>query len=522
MTLLISGGYIVTLDADDRILENGSVLVDGGKIVWVGQGDPPEGLPPPDRTIDATNKLVLPGLVNCHLHSTADFWKSGVDNLSLEPFLLYGHPYTSGLRLSPNEMYLRHMTSAIELIESGVTTALDDTIHMPAPVDADPDISLRAYAESVLAAVNCYEDVGGRAWVTCNVEDQPFYASVPYVADLLTPELRADLDARPFPPTHQLISFVSDLFRDRPPSHDVRVNLATAPLGPGRCTDELLVGMWQLATKYAVPVVSHIQESKADLVLDLSNYGTTGIRHYSDLGILDRRVAVIHGVWTSSADHELIAESGASLVYNPVSNLKLGVGVAPVLQLLKLGAHIALGTDGPTANDSANLFEAMKVGALVQRLWESDFELWPKALDMLRMATLGGAYALGMEDELGSIEVPKRADLVLVDSNTVAYTPFYKPIHQLVYADVGGSVDTVIVEGRVVVEDGRVTTIDRDGVLEEFRAVFKRISPVLADALSVAERYRPVLDEAYRRSVQESVDPHPVMWPAGGHRVDTR
>lgn len=513
MRLLIKDGYVITMDADGRVYERGSVLIQDERILWVGQGPVPEehARPEPDRTVDASHRVLLPGLVNCHLHSTADYWKGAVDNLSLEPFLLYAHPYASSLRLSSEQLYLRHMTSAIEMLESGTTTALDDTVHMASPVDRCPDVALGAYRESVAAALDCYRGVGMRAWVTCNVLDRVMYRTIPWLAELLPQELRDELDERPFPATKELVSFLDDVLGEMGGPPEARVRLALAPNGSTRCSDELITECWRLAGKYATPIVSHIQESKAEVVMDERNYGRSAVAHLRDLGVLDRSFGLVHAVWLTDEDIEIVAETGCSVISNPVSNLKLGNGVAPVLRLLERGAHVALGTDGPTANDSANLFEGMKILCIVQRLWDDDFRRWPTAEDVLRIATMGGAYAVG-RDDLGSIEHGKRADLTLVDRDRLAYVPFHRPLRQLVFADTGGSVDMVVVDGRIVVEDGRVTTIDRDGILQAFAEAYRDIAPAVEEAVRGSARYQPYFEEAYRRACAAATAPNPVLW----------
>jgi 5-methylthioadenosine/S-adenosylhomocysteine deaminase len=511
---LIRDGYVITMDASTNVYERGSVLFQDERIVWVGEGEVPvdHAEPRPDRIIDAQRRIVIPGLINCHLHSTADYWKGAMDNLSLEPFLLYAHPYAASLRLSEEQMYLRHMTSAIEMLESGTTSTLDDTVHMPSPVDPRPEVALAAYRESVEAALRCYSDLGMRAWVTCNVLDTVMYETIPWLEELLPADLKAEFDERPFPNTREIVSFLDDVFGTLGGNRGDLVRLAIAPNGSTRCSDELLTSAWGLANKYDVPMVSHIQESKAEFVMDEWNYGTTAIAHLRDIGVLDHRFGLVHAVWLTEEDVTIAAESGCSVITNPVSNLKLGNGIAPVLQLLEAGAHVALGTDGPTANDSANLFEAMKGLATVQRAWVSDFQRWPTATDVLRIATAGGAYTVGMPEELGRIEAGKRADLTLIDKDSIAYVPFHRPIRQLVFADTGGSVDMVIVDGRIVVENGRVTGIARDEVLQAFHEAYADISPAVDKAVARSARYQPYMEEAYRRATEVETTANPVLW----------
>jgi 5-methylthioadenosine/S-adenosylhomocysteine deaminase len=514
MRILISNGYIITMDSDEHVYDRGYVLIQDDRIVSVGDGDLPETFAKSviDKTIDASRRIVIPGLINCHLHSTADYWKGASDNLPLEPFILYAHPYATSLRLSKEQLYLRHMTSAIEMLESGTTGALDDTVHMPAPVDPRPEIALEAYRQSVEAALNCYKDVGMRALVTCNVHDRVLYETIPWLPELLPPKLKSELDERPLLPVGELEAFLDDVLAQLGGEPGSRVRLALAAGASTRCTDHLFTSLWGLAHKHRTQMVSHIQESKAEFVLDEQNYSSTAIAHLRDLGVLDERFGLIHAVWITDDDMDIIAASGSSVITNPVSNLKLGNGICPVLRLLARGAHIALGTDSPTANDSANMFGAMKMLAIVQRAWTSEFTQWTTASDVLRIATAGGAYALGNSSELGSIESGKRADITILDRENIAYIPFHRPIRQIVFSETGSGVDMVIVNGQVVVEDGLVTMIDRETILDEFRAAYQKILPDLQHALARSARYQPYLEQAYRRAAQVRTGVRPVLW----------
>lgn len=517
MRLLIKNGYVITLDEKSRVYDRGNVLIEGGVITWIGEGDPPQNPTPspPLKIIDASRRIVMPGLVNCHLHSTAGYWKGAIDALPLEVFLLYAHPYASRLRLSEEQLYLRHMTSAIEMLESGTTATIDDTVHMASAVDPRPDVAFQAYRESLDASLKCYSDTGMRATVTCNVLDRAMYKTIPWLEELLPSELRAELDSRPFPETRDIIDFLDETVGAVKGNDGSRVRVALAPNSASRCTDELLTSVAGLARKHDVQIVSHIQESKTQYVQDHMNYGKSAIAHLRDVGVLDERVGLIHAVWLSEDDLDTIVGTGCSVITNPVSNLKLGSGIAPVLHLIESGAHVALGTDGPTGNDSANLFEAMKMLALVQRIWTSEFQRWPRAVDVLKAATLGGAYALGEQNALGSIEVGKRADMTLLDRDAISYAPFHRPINQIVYADTGGSVDIVIVDGEIVVENGRVTKIPRDDILQAFYEAYKRVNPAVEEAVKTSARYQPYVEEAYRRASAVQTPMNPVLWQDG-------
>jgi guanine deaminase len=344
------------------------------------------------------------------------------------------------------------------------------------------------------------------------MQDRLMYKTILDLERLLPSRLKAELEARPFPPLTELVELADEMLKVGGGTNGDLVRLALAPSAPSRCSDELIVALADLANRYDTPIVSHIQESKATRLLDERNYSKTGVAHLQELGVLNSRFGVIHGVWLSEEDKDLIADSGANVITNPVSNLKLGNGIGPMIDLRRRGANIALGTDGPTANDSANMFEAMKMFALVQRAWTAHFEEWPTAADALRTATLGGALTVGEPDQVGSIEAGKQADMSLLDRDNIAYLPFHRPIRQLVFADTGGSVDKVLVAGRVVVDGGRVCSIPRDEVLSEFRRAYAQVIPAVDAAVERSERFQPYAEEAYVRATGISTQPSPVLW----------
>ena len=213
----------------------------------------------------------------------------------------------------------------------------------------------------------------------------------------------------------------------------------------------------------------HVLETRVQRVTGTRLYGKSLIKLMADLDALHEKTSIAHAIWIDEEDIELIAGRGASVAHNPVCNLRIGSGVAPLRGLLRAGVNVALGTDGISSNDSCRLFDVMKAAGIIHTISTDDYDEWPTAYEILWAATRGGARAVGLDDQIGSIEPGKKADLVALDLCTSAFVPLNDVANQLVYAENGSSVRLVMVDGEVVVEDGRCTKIDEPAVLREAR-----------------------------------------------------
>jgi 5-methylthioadenosine/S-adenosylhomocysteine deaminase len=445
-----------------------------------------------EEIIDANGKLVIPGLINAHLHSHEHFNRGRFDNLPLEVWQLYSRPPLGFPPLTPRHVYLRTMIGCIEMIRSGTTTAFDDVVHVPLVSEELAD-----------AVAQAYVDAGMRARVSCHVMDRPIYDTIPYLADLLPAHLRAELDANPRPPAKELLDFARSLL-GRFPRADGRVGLALAPSAPQRCTDGLLVEMAALASAAQVPLMSHVLETQAQVVTGHRFYGKSIVQHMDDLGILTPNAAIAHGVWLTDPDIALVAERQVSVVHNPVSNLKLGAGIAPVRALLRAWVNVGLGCDGTGSNDTQNMFDAMKFAALLNKVRGDPFEDWVGAREAFRMVTIGGARA-ALLDGVGEIRPGYRADLVVLDLRRIAFVPRNDLVHQLVFCEKGDSVETVIIDGRVVLRDRRLTTVDEEALLAEIVDMYEHVRTKRTAADEHSARLLPYFREAWRRCAAEPV-----------------
>lgn len=490
MKTLIRGGTVLTLDREDRVLVGEDVLVEDERIVRVG-GRLADREGPLDRVIDASGRLVMPGLVNAHFHSYDRFHRGMWEELPLEMWILYVSPLFQP-PLGDREASVRSRLCAAEMLLSG-TTACVDNMQAPAPLAV----------EALAPQIQGYLDVGLRVCVAPMIWNRPFTRTMPYLDTIMPEAERERLDRTPSA-VNAILAFHARLVKDWD-RREGRVHVLLAPAGPQRCTDELLRAFAAASRTEGRAVHSHILETKVQAVTAREFYGKSMIAHLRDLGVLSSRLTVIHGVWLSREDIAMLAEAGATVAHNPICNLKLRSGVAPVSQLLAAGVNVALGTDNPSANDSSNLFDSVKLAALLQNLDGPTPGSGSPGRAALRMATAGGARSMGLADEVGAVEAGRRADLVVLDLDALGFLPLNDPVRQVVYCETGASVRTVLVNGRVVVDAGQLTTIDLPTLREEAFAIGRKVMADNRDVRERAERIRPYIDEMHRRAVAQDL-----------------
>ncbi|MGH7264114.1 MAG: amidohydrolase family protein, partial [Candidatus Rokuibacteriota bacterium] len=373
--LLIRNGAVLALGGVEEIRPGTDVLVEDGRIAAVGSGLVPGPLPV--RVIDASDRLVMPGLVNAHLHSHNNYFRGWFDSLPLDLCVLQvwsvGAP-REALALTPRQIYARALLGCAEMLRTGTTTALDDVNLFPILGE-----------EAVAAVIAAYEDAGMRAVVAPHLFDVPYHRTVPFVADLLPEPLRRRLDEAPTADLATMVEVVRACAK-RWAAPGRRVRLGVGPSGPQRCSPELLAAVGGLAEEFDMPVFIHVLEARTQAALGRVQYGRTLVEYLRDLGFLRPRVSLGHAVWLTSGDVDILAAAGVTVCHNPVSNLKLGSGIAPVGRLLAAGVPVALGTDGVMSNDSLNLLESVKLAALLHKVREPAPERWLGAREALRMA----------------------------------------------------------------------------------------------------------------------------------------
>lgn len=491
MRILIKNGLILTLDKEDHVYKGYDVLVEDDLITQIDKETSEETGPAIDKVIDASEKLVMPGLVNAHLHSHDAYMKGLYEDLPLEIW----SPYVNlalHRPLTQREIYVRTLLLATEMLRNGITTAHDDLII----VDLDE--------ESVDTVMKAYRDSGIRAVVGVRVANKLPSQTMPYLGEIFPIDLRESLDSRRILPDSELVDLCRSMIR-RWNGKDDRLHVALAPSAPQRCTDEFMLALDNLSRQHNLPFSTHVLETKVQLVTGLEFYGKSIVEHLWELGVLTRRLTIIHGVWVKDRDIQLLAEGKTSVVHNPVSNLRLGDGIAPVRKMLKAGINVALGCDNSSANDAQNMFEAMKLAALLPEIAGPEFATWRPAREALRMATAGGARSVLLQDAISSLEVGKRADIILLDLTTHSFTPLNDPVRQLVYSESGQSVDTVLVNGRVVMENKEVLTVQTKALLEEANEVGLLLREEHERAKQAADMFRPYLERMYWRCVEQDM-----------------
>ena len=473
--ILIRNALVITLDGDNTIHQSADVLVSNGEIIDVGQS-----LQTPDnftgRTIDASGMLLMPGLVNAHTHSPANHTHGSGDRQSHPAFMWMSQALTSGR--TSREIYVGAMLGAIQMLMSGTTAIID---HFPGQACTSAEI------DAVMAA---HRDSGMRTALGLRFYDDEFGDILPRgnnVPDDVVAEMRRLNPLRPMP--LEEVRAVMDRAIDRWDGAEAgRLRIFPAPSNPERCTDDALVLCRDLAAKHDLGIHTHLLESKVQGVIAEEKYGCSMVEHLGRLDVLGPRLSCAHTIWVDEKDIGLLADTGTIVVHNPESNMKIGTGTAPIPRMMERGVRIALGTDGAGTNDNLILQEALRLAAMLHRPAEPDRNRWLSALDVLRMATDGGAHALLEQGRIGSIEPGKRADLVLYSLAAPWWVPLNDPLNQFVFAENGSSAHTVIVDGRILVEDRHVVAFDADSLLAEGRTMMREILDRNADIYSLAQK----------------------------------
>jgi 5-methylthioadenosine/S-adenosylhomocysteine deaminase len=471
---------VTTLDGAGPV----DIVIAADRISAIGTGLQPEDHHV-GRIVDGDGLIVIPGLVNGHLHSHDRFDRGRFDALPLEIWMGAYNPPTTARQWTPRQTYLRTLLNGIELLRSGTTTVIDD-VHLGPGVD-------REVIEAVFAA---YDTLGLRASVTISHSDLPFYKTIPYLEDVLPASLRRPAG------NARTIDETIELWRELAASHTKRVRFALSPSGPQRCSPRFLTRTQELARELDLPVITHVLETRIQALTAERFFGRTMVEHMEAIGALDEHSVLVHCVWVNEADIERINQAGASVVHCPASNLKLGSGVAPVPDLLEAGVNIALGTDNNNGNDSANLLEVIKLAATLHRS-DPDHHRWPNAGQVLTMATMGGARAARLDGEIGQIAVGMKADLVFLDRAAPPFVPAHNLERQLVFAESGSSIRSVVIDGQLVLGDGVLQNIDEQALMNEIAEQLPAIAALIGGGSAAAEELAPHLTRVYDRCTRE-------------------
>jgi len=430
--LIIKGATIVTMDSARRVINNGAVAVDHGRIASVGTAADIDAAYTAREVLNADGKVVIPGLINGHTHVPMTLFRGIADDLDLQEWLTkYIFPAEAK---NVTEDFVRAGTrlGLAEMIRSGTTTYCD----MYYFEDAIADETFKAGMRGVLGET---------------------------VIDFPVADNKNNADAMTY-----VERFVNHW------KGNALIIPAIAPHAPYTVSEDHLKAARSFSDRTGAPVVIHVSETKREVDDSIKSKGASPIDYLNRIGFLTDRVIAAHVVWPTAEELGLLKRLGVGVVHNPQSNMKLASGVAPVPDMLKNDLAVGLGTDGAASNNDLNLWEEMDTAAKLHKVFSKDPKV-VSAREAFEMATIRGARALHLEKEIGSIEAGKRADLVVVDLDDLNQTPFYNIYSDLVYAAKAGDVRTVIIEGRIVMRDRRLLTLNEETIKADARRYREKI-----------------------------------------------
>lgn len=433
--LLVENGVVVTMNPSMDILPKGSLAIRDGAVVDVSTPHRIRQAYSPREILDASNCAILPGLINAHTHAAMTIFRGLADDLPLMEWLeRYIFPAEAHLKAE----WVRWGTilACSEMLLSGTTTFCDMYIFEEEVARAAKDMGMRAIVGEVLY----------------------------------------DFPSPNYGPIEKGFLYTEELIERW--KGDPLIKVAVEPHAPFTCSPELLTRARELADSHEVPLIIHVSETKEEVERITARYGCTPIKHLKKLGILEGKTIADHVVWVGEEEIEILGEAKVGVVHNPESNMKLASGVAPVTRMLEVGIKVGLGTDGAASNNDLDMFREMDSAAKLHKAFSRD----PRKMDattVLRMATIGGAMALGMQDLIGSLEPGKRADLIVVNLKSPHLVPLHNLISHLVYSAKGADVRDVVVEGKVLVRGGSFVKLNLEEVFEALEAVSMEIRKIV-------------------------------------------
>lgn len=472
--LCLRGGHVLTFDDDDTVFEDGEVWIEDGAITAVGPAGataPPPGAPGA-RQIDAKGRIVMPGLINAHAHSYGALLKGTVDIKPLDIFML--HVIAANADRSSREVTVSALVDCISMFRTGTTSVIDHFSHRPATT-----------SEALGAVMAAYGEAGMRAMVAPMFADLLYFETVPIDARALPAEVREAYAKQGRPALEPYFQVIEEGLENAR-QYGGLVNVLLGVDGPQRCSPELQEMTADFQGRHGIGLHTHMLEAKTQAVMA----GEVGfVRRFLELGIINDKSSFAHFIWCTDDDIAAAVEAGVTIIHVPGSNLMVGSGICPVLKLRRAGLAVAVGTDG--ANCSApNMFEKLRLACLLARVTEPEFEDWLGARDTLKMGLSGGARALGRAGDVGVLKPGARADVIVLDPGSHWHRPIGDVWNHLLYYESGGGVEAVVVDGRVVMEEGRLLTIDEEAVLAEAEEiVVRQRESAGATGASVAAQY---------------------------------
>ncbi len=430
--ILITGGTILTMDDRDTVFTDAALAIDGDTIVALGAKSEVLAACRGREVIDAPHSIIMPGLVNGHTHAAMTCFRGIADDLELMDWLNnYIFP-AEARNVDPELAYWGTMLACAEMIKAGTTTFSDMYIFEEETARAAKQAGMRCLLGEVLF-------------------------------DFPSPNAKTSAEGLAY--TEKLIRKWAD---------DPLINIMVEPHALYTCSPELLKKAKELADRYRVPLATHLLENRAEVKQLEEKCGKSATRFLEEMGLLDERFIAFHCVMMDEEDMRRFADHGCKVVHNPESNMKLASGAAPVPAMLRQGIIVGLGTDGCASNNNLDMFQEMDTAAKLGKVALLDPTVMP-ARSVLRMATCDGARVLGMERLIGSLEAGKKADLCIIGMNKPHLTPLYDEYSHLVYTAGGADVDSVLINGKMVMKDRRLLTIDEEETMRRVRGIALRI-----------------------------------------------
>ncbi len=412
---------------DMALIEKGALAVSGDHVVAVGRQEDVANEYGAARILDARGGIIMPGLVNTHTHAAMTCFRGLADDLPLMTWL-QEHIFPAEAKLTPDIVHKGTLLACAEMILSGTTTFCD---------------------------MYLYEDFVARAAKHAGVR-------------AVVGEVLYDFPSPNYGPVEEGLKYTQaliDAWRG-----DSLINIAVDPHSPYLCSPELLGKSKAIADKEGVPIVIHLSESRQEVAQIQDKYGKTPVQHLAEIGFLAPNVVADHCVALTEKDISLLERFNVKVAHNPESNMKLASGVAPIPKLLDHGITVGIGTDGCASNNNLDMFQEMDTLAKLHKVYSMD----PTVLDaktVVRMATIDGARVLGLDDRIGSLEPGKKADIIIVDTNRPHLVPMYNVYSHLVYAVSGHDVVTTIIDGKVLMEDRELKTLDVNEVMDNVNEI---------------------------------------------------
>jgi len=428
--LIVRGGTIVTMNPKGDIVPDGSVVIEGDKIVDVGTRIDIDRKYSANEIIDTKDMVILPGLVNAHIHTVQSLFRGIADDVSLFDYL---DNFVLPLEESMNkdDVYISSLLGYAEMIKSGITTCADlQSVH---------------YVDEAMKAA---QKTGIRARIAKTLMD-----SGDFPAGLIESLEESTKDS----------VRILQLWHGK---ENGRIQFAFAPRFVHSCSLELMREVRRLANKYKVSIYTHAAENKTEAKEVKRKYKKTTIELLQEVGLTGNDVLLAHCIWLSEKEFKILKETNSNVVHCPSCNMKLASGICNVNRMVKDGITVALGTDAAPCNNTSDIFREARLAALLGKVSYLNPKILPANV-VLKMATLHGARALGLDNDIGSIEKGKKADLVLINFKKLHLTPVYNVVSHLVYCCQGSDIDTVIIDGKIVMKNRRLKFVEEEDLMSE-------------------------------------------------------